>query len=149
MHKHPSTLTSHHSHTCRARLLHDNAPAARWATAADRCWLPEPCLRCLSEVARRLAAGPLGLPGAFADARTTLSSLDNSLLLQLVGLMAGAGGKELAAALPAPDAAAAALQQSANHGSFEWALKRFSQQAADAGDVVISLVRRSWQAVAP
>ena len=134
----------------------------QWAAAADHCGLPDLCLRCLSQVARRLASRHGGLAdapkgaGAGASAAAVLGACDKGLLVQLVGLMAETGGECIAAGPPpsgidaaaeaAADAAAATAPapgpavaaelepwQAANPGSFEWELERFSQQPAAAG----------------
>ena len=113
-----------------------------WAAAADRCQLSELRLRCLSAPARRLACGSSSLTSTFAEAALVAQCCSKSTLTELLALAMAAGQaaspEKFADSLPAPGAAAAALQQAANPGSFEWALERYSEQPAGMGQAVFS-----------
>lgn len=87
-----------------------------WAAAADHCQLSELCLRCLSVVPGSLARRPMGsLASALLDTTAAVRACDKRLLVLLVSVMA------------------ADLQLRSHHGSFEWALERFSQQPSAPG----------------
>lgn len=120
-----------------------------WMAAADHCQQPELRLRCLNEVARRLASQPTGLASTFADSELLAERCDKSVLAQLVALLVTAGRKSVPSGLPVPSAAAAALQKAANHGSFEWALERYSQQPSAIEESVtsdwFSAAGKQWQ----
>lgn len=131
---HPSPPSAEHTHAITTPLL------LHWAGAADTCHLDALRLRCLTQVARRLAKGPSSLAGTFADAVQVVDACDKRMLAQLVGLIVWAGNSnnQLLRSLVTSDTAAAALLEAGNHGSFEWALERFSEQPAEQGQHVFS-----------
>lgn len=129
-----------------------SAPLAdllEWVAAADTCQQPELRLRCIGEVARRLASRNSGLAGAFADAAIVAEQCDKSALAQLLGLVLAAGGQNIAGSLAAPSAAVEALQRAANPGSFEWAFEHYSQKPSGVGQSVefpwFNVAGREWR----
>lgn len=124
-----------------------------WVEAAHHCQLPELVLHCISEVARRLASCNRygvhhGLADTFAAAVVVAERCDKNVLAQLLALTADASAAA-GAKIAAPAAAATALQQAPNHGSFEWALEPFSQQPSGMGEHVwspwLSAAGKEWR----
>lgn len=139
----PAASYAEHAHTITTPAVLD------WAKAADSCQQDELRLCCLVETARRLARVPTSLAGAFADANRVVDALDKGMLAQLLGLMASAGGKKLCSRLAAPGAAAAALLEVGNHGSFDCVAARFSEASAEVGRSVespwLAAAGREWK----
>lgn len=91
-----------------------------WAAAADVCNLTHLRLRRLTKAARQLTSSS-DLPRIFALADTLGGQRPQHLLPQLLGLVStvAARGATEDNTWPTTDAAAVALQQAANPGSFE------------------------------
>ena len=95
-------------------------------------------MRCLVELARRLASGgDKSLTATFSAVAALAERCDHSTLAVLLSLVTAGCGTAGANQLPAlaPSAAAAeALEASANCGSFEWAFEHYSQLPSGVGD---------------
>lgn len=125
-----------------------------WADAAEQCEQTDLRLACAAQLAQRLVLastpGEHALPAGIADA-AQLEGCSNSTLLLILGLVTGAF-RQLAPQAsismfgfkaprrqpgaykaPATDSIAAALQQAASPGSFEWRIEKFAQQPAQRG----------------
>lgn len=106
-----------------------------WAEVAEQCCLPELRMRCLAEVAHRLAWAAGSLASSFS-ATAELAGCNHSTLSTLVGLLAAGCGPTGAPRVleTSPAAAVEALQASAQHGSFQWTVERYSQLPAVRGE---------------
>ncbi|PRW33982.1 BTB POZ and MATH domain-containing 4-like [Chlorella sorokiniana] len=106
-----------------------------WAEAADQCCNSDLRLRCLTEVAHRLAQGSSDLASAFSSTAALANSCDHSTLSTLLGLLTHASGTDGASRLRAitPAAAVEALQASAGRGTFEWVVEHYSQLPCGVG----------------
>ena len=92
------------------------------------------------EAARRLACDGGNLASGFTSAAGLAACCDHSTLATLLGLLATASGPDGTSRLLAvtPAAAGAALEASANCGSFEWAFEGYSQLPAGVGERTLS-----------
>lgn len=92
-------------------------------------------MRCLAEVAHRLAWAAGSLASSFS-APAELAGCNHSTLSTLVGLLAAGCGPTGAPRVleTSPAAAVEALQASAQHGSFQWTVERYSQLPAVRGE---------------
>ena len=111
------------------------AELLEWAEAAEQCCLPELRMRCLTEVAHRLACVAGSLASSFSAA-AELAGCNHSTLSTLVGLLAAGCGPTGAPRVleTSPAAAVEALEASAQHGSFQWTVERYSQLPAVRGE---------------
>ena len=93
-------------------------------------------MRCLIEMARRLAHGGDSLAATFSATAELAKGCDSSTLSMLLGLLAAGCGPTGAprVALVSPAAAVKALDSLANHGSFEWVVERYSLLPAGVGE---------------
>jgi len=106
-----------------------------WAEAAEQCCLPELRLRCLTEVARRLAHGGDSLAATFGATAERAKGGGPSTLRMRLGLLAAGCGPTGAPRVAeiTPAAGAKALEASSKYGSFEWVVERYSQLPAAVG----------------
>lgn len=128
-----------------------------WIEAAEQCQQTSLRLTCMAQLAQRLMTqAPTGnaLASSMADA-AQVERCDKGTLVQLLGLVAAAGRQLatreglLAYKAPAGGDIAAAIEQAANPGSFEWRIEQFSQQPAQPGNELKSpwfmAGGREWQ----
>ena len=128
-----------------------------WIEAAEQCQQTSLRLTCMAQLAQLLMAqAPTGnaLASSMADA-AQLERCDKGTLVQLLGLVAAASRQLapseglLAYKAPADGDIAAAIEQAANPGSFEWRIEQFSQQPAQPGSKLSSpwfmAGGREWQ----
>lgn len=117
--------------------MHSTEEAVAWIEAADRCQQTELRLACVTRLVQRLVgtdAAEHSLAASIADA-TQLQQCDKSTLLLLLGMVTDAARQDRRDPYVAPKTSevSKAVRQSANPGSYEWRLSRFTQRPVQPG----------------